>query len=184
VPSLLISIKKSRWHSRTLPTYKGSPDVPADSLYDLRVEGNELSVWQLPDDRSNLERVLTALSATRDFPSNIDYLLFDSRLPNAFDIGIKQSSGGTPDVEANKRWHYDLHDLSGRQLAEFAVALHQSGERRRELEKRVKQLITMGVQNSHLTVGKINPKLAQKLQLGQPPTSRWERLKGLFKRTS
>jgi hypothetical protein len=149
----------------------------------LRITDNELSVWDVHDDKTNLDRILTALSATRDAPSHIDYLIFNYQVPTAFNIQMKQSKGETPDIEANSLWHYDLWKLSARQVAEFAVEIHRSGVRDRLPEKRVKQLIIQGVRNKQLNPAKMKSNLVQKLRLGKQPLSIWGHIARFFWRT-
>lgn len=162
MPFLLILIRKSRWRGTTTE-FRGAPDIPADCLFDLKIENNELSAWHVDDERINLIRILTALAATKDTDSNLDYITFNYDLPANFGIKLRKTKGETPDTGANGQWHYDLVELSARQVVELAVEIYHSGARDRLGEKLVGPLIKEGVQKSELDQTKIKSKLAQKL---------------------
>jgi len=55
------------------PDWLPAGEVPAEAVQDFRADGNELSVWYVEPDRSNLDRVLTAIAANREHFEKIDY---------------------------------------------------------------------------------------------------------------
>jgi hypothetical protein len=80
MPFFLRTIRKARWYNVEGVSWLEKGDIQADPLADLNTKGNELSVWLVENDRSNLEQVVTALAATRTDISNLDYALLDVRL--------------------------------------------------------------------------------------------------------
>ena len=67
--------------------------------------------WRIDVTRSNLQQVIIALAANRDYISNLDYVLLEERILSALDIQIEDSPGETPDDEANS-YHCEFVELS------------------------------------------------------------------------
>jgi hypothetical protein len=72
MPFILRTIRKDRWYRIEDVPWLEEGDIHADPLADLNTKANELSVWLIEDDRSNLNRVVSALAATRTHISNLD----------------------------------------------------------------------------------------------------------------
>lgn len=166
VPSLLIKVRKARWHKNPIPAFIPANDAPADCLTDLRIDKNELSVWEILDDNSNLQRVLTALAANGTTVSNIDYLLFDRELAVGLGLNIKKSVGATLDDHANHSWHHDITELSARSAANLAVAIFHNSRVERKPEKLVLGWLKAAATNNEIFVSRLHPNLAAKLSLG------------------
>jgi hypothetical protein len=75
---ILRIVRKSRWSFT--PPWLSEDDLQADSLVDFSTKKNELSVWHIDKDESNLKRIISALAANRDTLSNFDYALFDKKI--------------------------------------------------------------------------------------------------------
>ena len=100
-------------------------DTQADALWSLRTKGNQLSVWLIDDNKSNLKRVIAALASGRDTLDKIDYALIDRRVLESLDIPVSKVDGLSPDAGANQHWHFDLTKLSGKQLVALAVYMRE-----------------------------------------------------------
>ena len=100
-------------------------DVQADALSSLRTKDNQLSVWLIDDDRSNLNRVIAALASGRDHLDKVDYALIDRRFIDSLDIQVSKVDGRSPDMGANQHWHCDLARLSGKQLLALALGMRK-----------------------------------------------------------
>lgn len=73
-------------------------ELDSDSISDLQTQNHEFSVWEIPDDRSNLDDVVLALALTRDDPSGkyIVFLNLDTiKEKYCWDIPIQQQPGLT-----------------------------------------------------------------------------------------
>ena len=57
-------IKESSW-------FMGQAPLDSDSISDLVTSNHELSVWQVPNDKSNLDDIVLALALTRDDTNGI-----------------------------------------------------------------------------------------------------------------
>ena len=145
VPFILRKIRKSKWYKHEDVPWLAEDELQADALGDLQTSNNELSVWRVEDDKSNLERIVTALAANVDHVSNFDYALLDMELLSKLSIQTKDSKGDTPDERANVAWHLDLMELSARKLMELAKAIMAKGEKGRVPKKKLAQLIEQGV---------------------------------------
>ena len=66
MPLFLRIIRKAKWYKNEQVPWLPEGELQADTLTDLSTKSNELSVWHIEDDRSNLEQVVTALAAGRD----------------------------------------------------------------------------------------------------------------------
>jgi hypothetical protein len=163
VPLILRSIRKARWYNEDLPWL--APDEPqADVLADLNTSQNTLSVWLIEDDRSNLERVITALAANRNRPSNFDYAIIDRQFLDGIGVKFDHEPGQTPDRDVN-RWHLDMIELSASGLLMFARTLYAHAQKERILEKRIRHLITEAVNSGHLDRSELRATMLGKLQL-------------------
>jgi hypothetical protein len=139
-------------------------EIQAVALADLRCSDNELSVWEILDDRSNLQRVIAALAGTRDSLENLDYVLLNSDA--IADLGIKKvkTTGGTPDDTANTDWHFDLVQLTVDKIVKIAALIRASTERNRAQVFHVKKYINESIAEGHIDQKKLNSQLLSKLK--------------------
>ncbi len=163
---LLIKVKKAVWQKSGMPSFVGSNDVPGNCLADLRIANNELSTWYITDDRSNLRRVLTALAANSEFVSNIDYLIFDYSVVAELGLEIRKTVGRTPDRHANREWHHDLVNLSGRNVLRLAVAMFHNSDLGREFPRTVSAWIREATERHEIDISLLNAKLVPKVLAG------------------
>jgi len=164
MPLILRKIRKARWYYNQ----SGFPwllesDIPADPLGDLATNNNELSVWQIDDDKSNLPRVAAALAANGDDISNLDYALFDQKLLNEINITLRPSKGNSPDETANQNWHSDIVELSARKLVELAKAILTHAEIKRIPEKEILHLLAQAVAADQIERTKLRAKIWAKI---------------------
>lgn len=143
MPFILRKIRKARWYKDAHPWLK-TGELQADALRDLKTDENVLSVWQILDDKSNLERVVTALATTADNICNLDFALLNIEVLSRLGIEAKTTPGTSRDASAN-RWHLELTELSANKVLGLAHALSELGERERVPEPRVLELITKSV---------------------------------------
>jgi hypothetical protein len=139
-------------------------DLQADALADLRTEDNQLSVWQIEDDESNLGRVVTALAAGREYIANFDYALVDANLVDTLQVPINNEPGHTPDSEANQRWHRNLTQLTHRQLFDLADLICRQGRVERIQHHQVKESLKRALDSNQLDYQKMGPELLSKLR--------------------
>lgn len=161
--SLLIKIQRSRWYRTGLPPFIKKPDIPADCLADLNIQENSLSLWYIEHDKSNLRRVLTALAANCNFVSNVDYLLFDGTIVTTLGLKIEKTDGGTPDKLANRSWHHDLIELSGRKIVDLAHAIFFDSTTERIPKAKISVWLKEALERSELDASRLNAKLAAKV---------------------
>ena len=133
-------------------------DLQADALADLNTTHNKLSVWQVQENLSNLDQIITALAANCDKVSKLDYLIFDSQILQALQIEDKPTPGESGHYAANK-WHVDLADLSALKLVRLAKSLLDDSTIDRKQEKEVLRLVVKAVQVGELQLGKLQVKI-------------------------
>ena len=138
-------------------------DFQADALVDLSTKNNILSVWYVKDDKSNLERIISALAANCDDVSNFDYALFGYNSIETININIRNSSGTSPDQLVNSNWHYELIELSANQILNLAGFISREGEVKRITEQQVKRLIGKAISYKFLDNERINDKIKNKV---------------------
>lgn len=161
MPLLLRKIRKSRW----LPAPAWIPEgtLHADPLADLVTKENQLSVWRVEDDESNLEEIVIALAGNFENPSNLDYILFDERLLQEADVRIKRSTGDTIVSEANSAWHHDLIELTARKVVKLGELAMESGRKERISEPQVVDLVQKAVQRGIVDLDRLKPAVRQKV---------------------
>jgi hypothetical protein len=149
VPLVLRKIRKAKWYKNSNVGWLKEGELQADSLGELITKSNALSVYHIENDKSNLERVVTAIAATGDALSAIDYALIDTLILE--EIGIKNVSnlGGTPDDIVNNL-HRDLIELTLGKLNNLAQAIQSKAMIERESEKNIKKRLADGVLSGEL----------------------------------
>lgn len=154
---LRMSRNKNKWYEDK-PSWLKNDEIHADPLTDFVTTKNSLSVWRVEDNKSNLKRIIAALAAIRDRIDKFDYVLFDEKLLNEYDIKVKLAEGNSPDQEANA-WHYDLIELSAQQLAKFVKAIWEDKpEANRAMPKKVRNWVAEAKESGWLDLSKIRLK--------------------------
>jgi hypothetical protein len=162
VPLLLRAIRKNRWYKSEAVAWLPEGEIQADPLGDLATSNNTLSVWQVEDDDSNLEKVITALASSRASISNLDYAVLNIDLLTETGIKIEINPGETPYELANV-WHRDLIELTATKIVRLAETMMQNSHILRIPEKRVLDLIKDAVHNGQIDKTKLHPGIANKL---------------------
>jgi hypothetical protein len=163
LPYLARLVRRKRWQPR------GSDDVAADALGDLRSQGNKLSFWRCNQDDASLADVVLALASTRDRPDKLEFVVVPvAELREAF--RMDSTPGETPARDVRDR-HVDLTDLTARSLTRLAMALLaqvQSEERHRIYSKReVLSILADAVDQGRLEIDKLKEKLRDELDKEQ-----------------
>jgi hypothetical protein len=160
VAYLLRQLRQPRWWQEDeTRAWLPIDDAPADVFKDLVTEDNTLSVWHIDDQQSNLDRLLTALAASRHCISNLDYLLCEEHELDQCEVTIVKTEGATPDSEVNARWHRDLIHLSANRLLCVAQSLFRHGVTDRTAEKKVKKAILEAVSQGHIDRERLAPNI-------------------------
>jgi len=157
---LLRVITKPKW---VRPAWMEPGDVPADVLTDLRASNNDLSVWSVEQDRSNLDSVLVAVASSRERLDKIDYALLDEQVLPSLAIRCIRSDASTPHLGANGAMHRDLTELTVKKVASLAEAMMPL-ERVRVGEGKIRSMLLGAIQSSVLDRARIAPKLLAELE--------------------
>lgn len=119
--------------------------IPADMVSDLATEGNALSVWEIEDNRTNLDRIIAAVAGGRANPAEFGLAIFNSAALDTSGIRFRKTRGTSPDAEANDRWHYELIELTGQNLIALARVIAAVDSKERRLPREVIQLVAQGI---------------------------------------
>jgi hypothetical protein len=163
VSLLLRTIRKAKWYKNENVSWLAEGELQADAMADLSTKDNELSVWHIEYDRSNLEQVVAALAAGRDSIANLDYALFDQQILSAIGIKIKDTKGGSPDEKVNS-WHRDLMELSATKLMELAKAIQTKAAKERILPKDIIRFIKQAAESGQIDLAKLKPGVKVKIE--------------------
>ncbi len=128
------------------------PGLPSDLLGNeaVRTDNCELSVYFINEDKSNINRVMAALNAKREFLTDTGYLLFEESLPSDIGIKVQQTDGETYDDHLNKNWHYDLVELNADAIVNLCEALVERCEIESLFKDDVIKLIGQSMSNKYL----------------------------------
>ena len=154
MPLLLRKVTKPKWNHSLDLSWLRQGEMPADPMADLKTEDNKLSLWHVEDDESNLDQVVTAIAATRDYLDNVDYVLLDQRDMLHLDIHVAKTTGDTPLSEANL-WHCDLTHLSAHKLVELAEVMWERCRIERRLKKAVRRLLVGAVESGRIDTSRL-----------------------------
>jgi hypothetical protein len=156
VPFLLRKIRKNRWDTDD-QCWLDSGELQADCLGDIQTQHNKLSVYRISDDKSNLNRVAAALTATCDNISNFDYLLFNEDLLQTIEVKSEKTEGTTSDELVNS-WHIDLVEISLAKLVKLANIASKGGERGRIPKPNTTQYLVESFKNGYINREKVKLK--------------------------
>lgn len=162
MPLVLRTIRKAKWYKHENVPWLEEGELQADALGDLATKNNELSVWIIQDDESNLEQVITAMAATCHHLSNFDYALFNLEHLSDLDIRMRRTRGESPDEQANA-WHRDLIELSASKIMQLAQIIMKEAARHRIPEKQIGRMITRAVDNDQIDRAQLAPGIASKI---------------------
>ena len=159
MPYLLRKIRRVRWDPELTKEIPGlaSNECPSDCLADLNTAECNLSVWQINDDRSNLDDVVVALGSNCDRITNLDYALIDREKVEAISK-LKKTVGQSPHNKANDNWHWDLIGLSVERLRQLAELMYGEAVRVRITRKDVENLVRKALDQRQLDRTRLNIK--------------------------
>ena len=167
MPFILRTIRQGRWLANK-PS-ETPEERFARALNDLPLsEDKKLSIWYVEHDRSNLERLVTALGANRDHLDNIDYILLDDQWLLELGIQCQQSEGNTPDQEVNRRWHCNLVEISTDKHEALTKALLEQGHIDRILSKRLLELIGQAIELGNIDSERLKTGIRSKIATWRP----------------
>jgi len=121
----LRKIRKAKWYKSELLPWLSQNDLQADALVDLSTKSNELSVYLVDQDKTDLNQVVVALALTCDNLSNVDFALIKEEDLEPLQIKVRQSQGDTPDELVNSR-HYDLYEITAQKILALALVIKRS----------------------------------------------------------
>lgn len=162
VSLILRTLRKNKFDVEQQPNWVPEGDLQADALFELKVEDNALSVYQISDDLSDLERVLAAIAATREHLANIDFALLDSSNLTRLGITARNTPGNVPDLVV-KGLHLDLVHLTVLQLAELAIAIMQSAKLERRTMSKVRSLLLDSIERDYIDSADLKEGVREKL---------------------
>ena len=157
MPLLLRKIRQARWYDHKAVPWLPEGSLQADALSDLKTESNALSMWQVQDDKSNLEDILTALAAHCDGPANLDYAIFDQDLLSAIGVEAKCAPEGTTKAAV---WHRALPELTAEKLMDLAGIIMRHAKRERLPERKIFSLVKGAVDRGEIPVVQLKPQWA------------------------
>jgi hypothetical protein len=155
MPVLLRKIRLNRWLKPDDLSWLPPGEIQADPLGDLATTKNDLSVWEIDDEQSNLDAVLVAYSLTTQRIDDLAYRLINVDDIVAIHIEIKNTEMPTK-VKGVGEFHRDLSSLSATKLIETAKLLMDKGKTGQILSKRIFELIDIYISSGHLDKSKLS----------------------------
>lgn len=137
-------------------------ELAADALLDLQTHDNSLSVYKVNHDDDSLTRVITALAATRDAANRFNFILLPISLVEQLGITMAATDGMTPDDYVNSTLHLDLINLTVKQIAALALAMHEHGNLEKRTKSEIKTSIGDALNNGYFRRDQLKPILAAK----------------------
>ena len=148
-------IKKSKWYKNDGVPWLATNDLQADALADLKTTGNALSVYFVDrSDKEDLDRVVTALAATRERIEEVEYALFEESALSEIGIKVATAEADTPDAVVNT-WHRHLVEMSANKIMELAYIIRNEGKKERVLGKRIRDMLIDALISKRIDRGRI-----------------------------
>lgn len=163
MPYFLRKIRKGRWLMPDVGfRWLEENDIPADPLADLTTKENQLSVWHVEDDRSNLDNILVGLAVPRDHLDHIDYDLIADGCIQKLGIRATKVADNTLGPEV-REWHYHLQELSAGKVTLLAKEMLPSTHRERVHWKRLRDLLLRAIEEGRVQLEDLKPEVAKRL---------------------
>ncbi len=156
---LLRGFRQGRWYGAI---HNADSPLPADPLADLNTVDNSLSVWAIQDDLRNLPEIVTGLSATREYMSNMDVVLVREENLSEIGIDIGPSPARTP-LAGVDAFHCDLIGLTAAAIVSLAETLRRHGLFYRFSEKKVRDLLVAAINAGRLEPTGLGVKILEDL---------------------
>jgi hypothetical protein len=145
---------------------KGSPDwltmndVEADFFRDIGTNNNSLSLWEIDDQKTTLNRIVAAYASKKNTVQAVSYILIDKSELDKSGLKQKKTKGDTPDNAINKD-HISLIELTALKLMDLAKLIKNNASTAKEINNPdVAVLINESISNGFI---KINDRLQKDL---------------------
>jgi len=162
MPIILRTIRKAKWYRNEGVSWLPGGQIQADALSDLSTNENKLSVWEISENRADLEKVITALAATKHHVSNVDYAILEKSFLTQISIIFEKHDGGTP-YEAVNSLHCHLLELTAHKIYEVARGISEWGERKRIPQDQVLDLLKDAVKSRQIQMEKLKEPIKSEL---------------------
>ena len=162
MPLILRTLRKNKFVHELQPAWILQDEIQADALKDLETTDNDLSVWLIEEDLSNLDRVLAALAANRDQLANIDFALISLDVITELGLLFYFLPGVTADREVSLL-HRDLIRLTANRLAALAQAIKRYARLERRSKAQVRSLLLDSIAAGHIDPSSLEEGIASKL---------------------
>jgi len=163
VPLLLREIRRAKWYKNAGVKWLGDDELQADALGDIRTSDNSLSVWEIADDRTNLDAIIAAIAAGRDTAANFDFALFTATAVLETNIKIIEEPGKTFDEGVNG-FHRELTELTTAKLLALAEIIQRQATRERLIEPKVVAMIATAIEDGRIKPDFLSPHIRGKLR--------------------
>jgi len=151
---LLRKIRKNRWYKTEPIDWLLDGELQADPLGDLATKSNELSVYHVVADESNLDRIIASLAVNVEQLSHVDFAIFDEKIISDVGIKMKESEGDLPDEQVNK-WHSDLYEISAVKLLTLAKEINDKAKIERRSFMQVLNMVANSLNNNYFDRSRI-----------------------------
>ena len=154
---------KNRWEGLGEDDWIPPGEMQADLLGDLNTSDNELSLWRIENDRSNVDRIIAAIAARRGKLDRVDFLLFDTEVLESLGIECRPHRGDSADPGINDLWHVDACELTASGLLSLAKEVKDRSEKSRILRQKVRELIQRSVSAGYIPREHITEKVLSEI---------------------
>ena len=142
-------------------------DIAADAVTDLATSDNDLSIYVINDDLSQLDRCLSALAASRMRLIPLDYILFDKSVIDRLGLETNAVEGNLLDIEVNKL-HRNIIELSASKLIKLSNIIMDECKLKRILDDQVANIIANSINNKWIKAKSIHKNLLEDIEKHYP----------------
>lgn len=166
MPTLLrvLPNRKLGWGWEDALPWLEHDDIPADPLGQITTYKNTLSVFEVNDDPSRIERVAVALAAGKQKLDDVEYIVFDQSILDEVGIVLDNKLGKTCDPEVND-WHRDMKEVSANKLVSFAKKAVPALKPNWVLAKKIRQLLVAACRERKIELAKLGLSSEEKAKL-------------------
>jgi hypothetical protein len=156
-----------QWDETQFPSWLKEGDLPSCIIRDLRADDNALSLWEIPDDKSNLLDVSAALASLRsNMKQDFDYALLNAQYLDELTFPPSKQPATTPYRDIN-HYHRNVPKLSLNSVVRFAHLLSKHGQFDRIGWKHISARLKRANSNGQLDLTKMRANLKKQLDIIQ-----------------
>lgn len=148
-------VRHSRWYSI-------GAKLAAECLLDLEAKDNKLSLWRVDEGVAEIEEIVVAIAATRDYLQDVDLALIEEDVVREAALHVEVREGATPYIRA-RDLHRVLVELTAEDVVSLATLIEEESGYRRYSRRSVRELMLEAIRGQRLSLSELKKDVQEHL---------------------